>query len=168
MIKYIIIEKEETLESKSMGAKKDINRVRELIFGKDIERFEKKFKALEEVLDSIEIQQKIFEKDIRKQLNHMTDTLETLSDKQSQYTKDIQHQNTKTSLAFKEIDKQIQAESQRSLEQLKTLKTELKMYMKAKLNNMDNAKISHMQLSEMFATLANELKDVDDTQRHAQ
>ena len=36
-----------------MGAKKDINRIKELIFGKEIARFEERFQQLENELDAI-------------------------------------------------------------------------------------------------------------------
>ena len=41
------------------------------------------------------------------------------------------------------------------------------MHIEAKLNSLGKVKISHTQLSDMFASLSDELKDVDDKQRHS-
>ena len=45
-----------------MGAKKDINRIKELIFGKEIVRFEERFQKLENELDDIRESQDNFQK----------------------------------------------------------------------------------------------------------
>ena len=140
---------------KTMGGKKDINRVRELIFGKDIERFEKRF-------DAIEAQQSSFEKDVSNQLKQFSKMFENFIE---EHSNELRYQNNKTAIAIKEIDAHIEAEAKRSSEHLKTLKTELKMYIKAKINNLDTKKISHSELSELFSSVSNELKNVDNIQK---
>ena len=138
-----------------MGGKKDINRVRELIFGKDIERFEKRF-------DALEAQQSSFEKDVSKQLKQLSKMFEHFIE---EHSKELHYQNNKTAIALKELDAHIDAEAKRSSEHLKTLKTELKMYIKAKINNLDTKKISHSELSELFASVSDGLKSVDSIQK---
>ena len=51
------------------------------------------------------------------------------------------------------IQKSILA-SKKTKEALKTLKTELKMFIESKFNGLDRDKISNAQLSEMFAALS--------------
>ena len=125
-----------------MGAQKDINRIRELIIGEDLKKFEKRFDSIEIQLKQIEDKQNTLAQKIKKQRKHMT--------------KDIDKVNT-----------QIQSSTQKSSEQLKTFKSELIMHLESKLNSMSKVSISKKQLANMFATLSLELEDKVDTKQDA-
>jgi len=149
-----------------MGAKKDMNRVKELIFGNDITRFEEKFDALENQLDDIKHKQKLFKQDVKEYFKNINTILESLKGEQTHLARGLQQQGHKMDIYMEDMASDLQDLTQKNTEQLKTLKTELKMHIEAKLNSLDKVKISHTELSDMFASLSNELKDVDDKQRH--
>ena len=140
------------LEIDNMGGKKDINRVKELLFGKDIERFEKRF-------DALEAQQNSFEKNVSNELDKLSKMLEQFIQSQTQ---EIDKQKKRV---IEELDTYIEIESKRNAEHLKTLKTELKMYIKSKINNLDRKKISHTELSALFSSVSDELKRVDNIEK---
>jgi len=149
-----------------MGAKKDMNRVKELIFGNDIARFEEKFDILQKQLNEIQDNQKVFKQNVKEYLRGFNKELAGLKDEQIHLARGLQQQGHKMDIYMEDMAADLQDVTKKSTEQLKTLKTELKMHIEAKLNSLDKVKISHTELSDMFASLSNELKDVDDKQRH--
>ncbi len=150
-----------------MGAKKDMNRVKELIFGSDIARFEEKFDILQEQLNEIKDNQKVFKKNVKEYLKSFNKELAGLKDEQIHLARGLQQQGHKMDIYMEDMTADLQDATKKSAEQLKTLKAELKMHIEAKLNSLDKAKISHTELSDMFASLSNDLKDIDDKQRHS-
>ena len=149
-----------------MGAKKDMNRVKELIFGNDIARFEEKFDILQEQLNEIQDTQKVFKQNVKEYFKGFNKELAGLKDEQIHLARGLQQQGHKMDIYMEDMAADLQDVTKKSTEQLKTLKTELKMHIEAKLNSLDKVKISHAELSDMFSSLSNELKDVDDKQRH--
>jgi len=149
-----------------MGAKKDMNRVKELIFGNDIARFEEKFDTLQDQLNELQQNQEVFKQNVKEHFKSFNKEIDGLKEKQTHFAKGLQQQGHKMDIYMEDMASELQNAAQKSEEQLKALKSELKMHIEVKLNGLDKVKISHTQLSEMFATLSNELKDVDDKQRH--
>jgi len=125
-----------------MGAQKDIDRIRELIIGSDIRKFEKKFDAIEIELKQIKEKQNILVQKIKKQRKNMTIDVE-------------------------DINTQIQSSAQKSSEHLKAFKSELIMHLESKINTMSKISISKKQLANMFVALSLELEDKVDTNKHA-
>ena len=128
-----------------MSAEKDINRIRELIIGEDIKRFEKKFDVIETQLNDINSKQKLLLKKIKKQRKKMN----------------------VNNLEVKNLDNTIQSSIHKSSEQLKKFKTEFIMHIESKLNHIDQVNISKKQLAKMFETLSFELEDKLDTKKYA-
>lgn len=128
-----------------MSAEKDINRIRELIIGEDIKRFEKKFDVIETQLNDINSKQKLLLKKIKKQRKKMN----------------------VNNLEVKNLDNTIQSSIHKSSEQLKKFKTEFIMHIESKLNHIDEVNISKKQLAKIFETLSFELEDKLDTKKYA-
>ena len=149
-----------------MSAKKDMNRVKELLFGNDISQFEEKFDILQEQLNKLQNNQVILQKSVKKKFKSFNKKLNGIKDHQIHFTKDLKKQGRVLDNYMDDMTEELQHAAQQTEDQLKSLKIELKMYIEAKLNGLNKAKISHSQLSEMFASLSDELKDADDKQRH--
>lgn len=152
-----------------MSAKKDINRIRELILGTVIEDFEEKFGILSTKLDNLKEEQKTFQKKVLKKQNALLDDIELYMQKQKDFSKSLQHQGQAIELYREDVELKLQKTVEKSHDELKTLKTELKMHIESKLNSIHKVKVSHKDLSEMFLALSEELSDVDkdETKHHA-
>ena len=152
-----------------MSAKKDINRIRELILGTVIEDIEEKFEILSTKLDNLKEEQKTFQKKVLKKQNALLDDIELHMQKQKDFSKSLQHQGQAIELYREDVELKLQKTVEKSHDELKTLKTELKMHIESKLNSIHKVKVSHKDLSEMFLALSEELSDVDkdETKHHA-
>ena len=150
-----------------MGGKKDINRIKELIFGKDIQLFESKFDALDEKISILFEKQVKFQKKVEKRFKNLDVTINNLLLEESSLAKELEYQRQKMSLYMEDIDTQMKMSVKQNKEYLKMLKAELKMYIEAKVNDLDKSKISNADLSDIFALLSNELKDVGTAKQNA-
>jgi len=150
-----------------MGGKKDINRIRELIFGKDIQLFESKFDALDDKISILFEKQVKFQKKVEKRFKNLDVTINNLLLEESSLAKELEYQRQKMSLYMEDIDTQMKMSVKQNKEYLKMLKAELKMYIEAKVNDLDKSKISNADLSDIFALLSNELKDVGTAKQNA-
>jgi len=143
-----------------MGGRKDINRIKELIFGTEIQHFEEKFETLDNKLSTLSEKQIKFQKSVIKNFEKLETSINTLMLKDSSLAKELEHQTQKMNIHIEDTDMKIKMASKESKEQLKILKTELKMLIESKISGLDKAKISNVELSDMFASLSNELKGV--------
>ena len=150
-----------------MGAQKDIDRIRELIIGEDIKRFEKKFETIETQLNRIEEKQNLLVKKVKKRLKKHQNKLINLEETNIRLAKGLQHQERKIGVYMEDISNEIESVTQKSSKELKTFKTELIMHIESKLNSMGKTNISKKQLAKMFATLSLELEDKSETKKHA-
>ena len=136
-----------------MGAQKDINRIRELIIGEDIKRFEQKFDTLELQLKKVEEKQNIL--------------LQKMKQKSKKNQKRLKLQEDNLDMHIKDIHKEITSVTKKSSEEMKRFKTELIMHLESKLNNLEKINISKKQLAKIFATLSFDLEEKIDTKKHA-
>lgn len=136
-----------------MGAQKDINRIRELIIGEDIKRFEQKFDNLELQLKKVEEKQNIL--------------LQKMKKKSKKNKRSVKHQEQKLDMHIEDIHKEITLVTKKSSEDMKRFKTELIMHLESKLNNLEKINISKKQLAKIFATLTLDLEEKIDTKKHA-
>ncbi|CAA6828413.1 MAG: Unknown protein [uncultured Sulfurovum sp.] len=150
-----------------MSGKKDINRIRELIFGKDIERFDEAFSTINGELEHMKSEQNMFEKRMLKQFTQMETVMNDLKETQSDIAKGLRYQGHKMDLYVEEMDMSLKKSLEQSSNELKQLKNELKMHIEAKLTQMNRVKISHNELSEIFSSLSTELKVTDNTDTYA-
>jgi isopropylmalate/homocitrate/citramalate synthase len=150
-----------------MGAQKDIDRIRELIIGEDIKRFEAGFDAMELRLNKIEERQNLLVKKVKKRLKKHHNKLVNTEEISTRTAKGLKHQGRKIDVYMKDISKEIESVTQSSAKELKTFKTELVMHIESKLNSMGKTNISKKQLAKMFATLSLELEDNSETKKHA-
>jgi len=153
-----------------MGKEKDIDRIRELIIGKDVKRFEEKFDVIERELNKIAEKQNILFKKIKKQRKKHRVLIENIDDKNIVLTKKLHQHGRKIDIYIEDLNTEIQSVTQKSSEELKMFRTELMMHIKSKFNSLDKMNISKKQLAKMFETLSMELKNEDkkiDTKKHA-
>ncbi|MEA1880678.1 MAG: hypothetical protein U9N11_08550 [Campylobacterota bacterium] len=150
-----------------MSGKKDINRIRELIFGKDIERFDETFTAINSELDKIKSEQGIFEERMLKQFSKLEEVMADMQETQSDIAQGLRYQGHKMDLYVEEIDMSLKKSLEQSSSELNQLKNELKMHIETKMTQMNRVTISHNQLSEIFSALSNELKVTDNTDIYA-
>lgn len=150
-----------------MRGKKDINRIKELIFGKDIERFDETFNIINSELEDIKSEQSMFEKRMLKQFSEMETMMNELKETQSDIAQGLRYQGHKMDLYVEEMDTSLKKSLAQSSNELKQLKNELKMHIETKLTQMNRVKISHHELSEIFSSLSKELKVTDSADTYA-
>ena len=153
-----------------MGAQKDIDRIRELIIGDEVKRFEKKFDTLERELNKIAQKQNILFKKIKRQRKRHQVLIDNIDDKNIALIKKLHHHGRKMDVHIEDINTKLQSVTQKSSDEFKMFRTELMMHIKSKFNSMDKMNISKKQLAKMFEALSLELKNEDnkiDTKKHA-
>lgn len=150
-----------------MGAKKDIKRIRELIFGEYAEEFDNKFNAIHNVLTQMDNNNKIYEKEMHKQLKNIEKNLHQIVEKQTLFSNVLQRQSHKMDIYVEDLSQNIKKNLHDTTDDMKILKNELKMHIATKLSKMNQAKISHTQLSDMFLALSTELNDKDKQEKNA-
>jgi F0F1-type ATP synthase membrane subunit b/b' len=153
-----------------VGKGKDIKLVKELIFGDDIQKFEKRFNKINNKLESIENIHKEQFKVLNHTLREIDETQKKLrqmiDSRTSELHVSIIHHQNRLKTHIEETDTQIEKMKKSTSENLNILKSEMMMLIESKLNSMDKIKISHEQMADIFSSLAKELTPTQKEKKH--
>ena len=149
---------------------KDIKMIKELIFGDDIQKFEKRFNKINTRLEDIE-------KRNEEQFKLLHHTLDKIDEHQKKLKKMVEsrsnelhagmlHQQNRLKTHIEETKNHIEKVKKSTSGDLNILKSEMMMMLESKLNSMDKVKISHEQMADIFSSLAQEFTPAPKEKKH--
>ncbi len=154
----------------SMGKGKDIKLVKELIFGDDIQKIEKRFDKITAQLESMEHRHQEEFKAVKQTLYKIDENQKKLKkiidNKTSELHIGIVHHQNRLKTYIEETDAQIEQMKKSASENINILKSEMVMLIESKLHSVDRTKISHEQMADIFSSLAKELAPAPKEKKH--